>query len=134
MRLRRSDLRCRSGGVVWGALRRKPRATEPNPELGVVEPETARNPGMIEPGTWARGDAVEPRWEEPDERKGKEALGKVGENTTVLLRQGKHNRANQPDRECISEGQENQRWGRLEANPRETKVDENRTQERGRET
>lgn len=85
----RSDLSCRSGRVVWGALRRKPRATEPNPELGVVEPETARGPGMIELGTWARGDTVELRWRKPDERKGKEATGKVGENTTALLRQGK---------------------------------------------
>ena len=29
------------------------------------------------------------RWIKPDERKGKEATGKVGENTTALLRQGK---------------------------------------------
>jgi hypothetical protein len=70
-------------------LRQTPRATEPNPELGVVEPETARRPGMIELGTWVKGDTVELRWEKPDERKGKEATGKVGENTTALLRQGK---------------------------------------------
>ena len=86
---RRSDQRCRSGRVVWCELRQTPRATEPNPELGVVEPETARGPGMIELGTWARGDTVELRWRKPDERKGKEATGKVGENTTALLRQGK---------------------------------------------
>ena len=86
---RRSDQRCRSGRVVWCALRQTPRATEPNPELGVVEPETARGPGMIKLGTWARGDTVELRWRKPDERKGKEATGKVGENTTALLRQGK---------------------------------------------
>lgn len=96
MRLRRTDLRCRSGGVVWGALRRKPRATEPNPELGVVEPETARNPGMIEPGTWARGDAVEPRWKEPDERKGNWTKGKgieLKEGERSLGESwGKHNR------------------------------------------
>ena len=86
---RRSDQRCRSGRVVWCALRQTPRATEPNPELGVVEPETARRPGMIELGTWARGDTVELRWRKLDERKGKKAIGKVGENTTALLRQGK---------------------------------------------
>ena len=73
---RRSDQRCRSGRVVWCALRQTPRATEPNPELGVVEPETARNPGTIEPGTWARGDAVEPKWRELDERKGNWTKGK----------------------------------------------------------
>ena len=89
MGLCRSDQRCRSGRVVWCALRQTPRATEPNPELGVVEPETARRPGMIELGTWVKGDTVELRWEKPDERKGKEATGKVGENTTALLRQGK---------------------------------------------
>jgi hypothetical protein len=69
--------------VVWCALRQTPRATEPNPELGVVEPETARRPGMIELGTWVKGDTVELRWEKPDERKGKEAPGTVGENTTA---------------------------------------------------
>jgi len=52
-------------------LRQTPRATEPNPELGVVEPETARKPGIIELGTWAKGDTVELRWRKPDERKGK---------------------------------------------------------------
>jgi hypothetical protein len=44
---------------------------------------------MIELGTWARGDTVELRWRKLDERKGKKATGKVGENTTALLRQGK---------------------------------------------
>ena len=72
----RTDLSCRSGRVVWGALRRDPRATEPNPELGVVEPETARNPGTIEPGTWTRGDAVEPKWRKLDERKENWTQGK----------------------------------------------------------
>ena len=130
----RPDLSCRSGRVVWGALRRKPRATEPNPELGVVEPETARDPGTIEPGTWVRGDAVEPKWRELDARKGKEAKGEAGENTTATRKRGKRNRASQPDRECIGEGRENQRWGKPEADPRGTKVEENRTQGRGKET
>jgi hypothetical protein len=39
-------------------------------------------------------------------KKGKEATGKTGENTTATLRRGKRNRASQPDRECIGEGGE----------------------------
>merc|ERR1712096_99456 len=45
-------------------------------------------------------------------RKGMEAEGKAGENTTATRKRGKRNRASQPDRECIGEGRENQRWGK----------------------
>ena len=64
-------------GVVCAS--QTPRATEPNPELGVVEPE-ARRPGIIELGTWARGDTVELRWRKPDERKGSKQQGKLGKH------------------------------------------------------
>ncbi len=69
--------------------RRKPDARKGKRNLRETQPETARRPGMIELGTWARGDTVELRWRKLDERKGKKATGKVGENTTALLRQGK---------------------------------------------
>jgi hypothetical protein len=38
------------------------------------------------------------RWEEPDERKGKEATGKAEENITELFRQGKHDQNRKPSR------------------------------------
>ena len=58
---------------------------EPNPELGVVEPE-ARRPGMIglAPGQGRYGRTEVGK---TGRKKGKEATGKVGENTTALLRQ-----------------------------------------------
>ena len=90
---------------MWGALRRKPRATEPNPELGVVEPAIERKPGIIELVCRTR-EMRSNRSGKNGRKKGKEATGKTGENTTATLRRGKRNRASQPDRECIGEGGE----------------------------
>ena len=61
--------------------------TEPRTRGG----RTGNRKGTGDDRTWhlGQGDTVELRWRKPDERKEKEATGKVGENTTALLRQGK---------------------------------------------
>jgi hypothetical protein len=86
---------CFIRAVVWCELRRTPRATEPNPELGVVEPETERGPGIIEPGTWARGDTVELRWKKTGRKKGeKKPQGKLGKTQPHCLGRENAYRAN----------------------------------------
>jgi|GEM_PF-2260965 len=86
---------------------------------------------------WTKGRRTGRKERELTSRKGMEAEGKAGENTTATRKRGKRNRASQPDRECIGEGGENRTKGRRnepEADPRGTKVEKNWTQGRGKET
>ena len=86
---------------------------------------------------WTKGKGTGRKERELNSRKGKEAEGEAGENTTATRKRGKRNRASQPDRECIGEGGENRTKGRgykPEADPRGTKEEKNRTKGRGKET
>tara|TARA_B100001105_G_scaffold73197_1_gene57632 strand:- start:715 stop:1143 length:429 start_codon:yes stop_codon:yes gene_type:complete len=117
-----------------GPLRRNPRATRTEPrKWGGRTGDRKRTGEELERPVGGKTTG-ELRWEEPDERKGKEATGKAEENITELFRQGKHDQNRKPSRRGKRAKGGNQQWNRPEARVRENEEEKNWTQGRGKET
>tara|TARA_Y100001936_G_C16078623_1_gene675970 strand:- start:382 stop:645 length:264 start_codon:yes stop_codon:yes gene_type:complete len=71
-------------GVVWQALRCRPRATEPNPEHGVVEPGFERRSGIIKLVLWTREMRLNCNGAN-GRKKGSKDTGEAGENEPNCL-------------------------------------------------